>query len=155
MHQWNCLTTSLLFASLLSDCLFTNSQDMLEAVISSVMLPPTQKNLPSILRQSVTPHQLSDQKSEYTAKSPLLLPSVVRCFHLNTIKTVDLVRLFLKRVESKNVKIRKKWAKSGNLSTETAKPKFWKIRQKSIFGPTLTFLTSKFSEEQGLSEKFG
>ena len=70
------------------------------------------------------PHQLSDQKSEYTAKSPLLLPSVVRCSHLNTIKIVDLVRLFLKRVEFKNVKNQGKVGKTGNLSTRTANPKF-------------------------------
>ena len=58
-------------------------------------------------------------------------------------------------MNSKTSKIREKWAKSGNLSTETAKPKFSKIRQKSIFGPTLTFLTSKFLEEQGHSDEQG
>ena len=73
------------------------------------------------------------------------------CSDLNTIKTEGLFKRYLKRVEFKNVQNQ---GKVGILSTETAKPKFKEIRQKSIFGPTLTFLTSKFLEEQGLSDKF-
>ena len=69
--------------------------------------------VPSILSQSVCPHQLSDRKSEYKSWGALLFSSVVRCPHLNTIKTVGLVMLFLKRVEFKNVKNQGKVGKNG------------------------------------------